>query len=438
MMFWELAVRNVLRNKRRSLATVLAIALSCGGLMLFGGYVVWAHLASETHATTMTGHLQLFKAGYRLKGAGNPAAFAIENFQEIQRQLRGDEVIGPLLEMVTGQLLVQGMISSADRQTSTAFVGIGAVPEDLDRLTRWNPHGLADVRDLAANSSLFAAGPELAPGDPEGISLGVGLARILDIRMPSSGKAEDRPAVELLSQPPSGGMANMVSAQVRKLSTRALEDLDNRLVFIPLPLASSLLFPGEEPRATSILLLLTDARDLPPVEARLAELSRQGKLRLEGRNCWELNPNNVRSIRMMDMFFLFAFCIISVVLVFTIYNTMMMSVMERVREIGAVRAMGLTRSDIIRLFTAEGLLLGFAGGVLGLLLAIGISGIINRAEILYIPPMVTMYAKLQVLVTEAPAVMAASFAGCLLVALLGAFLPARRASRMPVVEALRT
>ena len=256
--------------------------------------------------------------------------------------------------------------------------------------------------------------------------------------MPSSGKAEDRPAVELLSQPPSGGMANMVSAQVRKLSTRALEDLDNRLVFIPLPLASSLLFPGEEPRATSILLLLKDARDLPPVEARLAELSRQGKLRLEWRNCWELNPNTVRSIRMMDMFFLFAFCIISVVLVFTIYNTMMMSVMERVREIGAVRAMGLTRSDIIRLFTAEGLLLGFAGGVLGLLLAIGISGIINRAEILYIPPMVTMYAKLQVLVTEAPAVMAASFAGCLLVALLGAFLPARRASRMPVVEALRT
>ena len=438
MIFWELALRNVLRNKRRSLSTVLAIGLSCAGLMLFGGYVAWAHLASETHAASITGHLQLFKQGYRTKGAGNPAAFAIEHFEGIKRQLREDKVLGPLLEMVTGQLLVQGMISSADRQTSTVFLGVGASPDDLERLTRWNPHGLFDVRDLAANAALFAAGPELAQDDPDGITLGVGLARLLDLRMPPHGSAEARPTVELISQPPSGGMANMVSANVRKLSTRALEELDNRLVFMPLPLASSLLFPGEEPRVTSIILLLKDARDLPRAEARLAELALQGKLALEWRDCWDLNPNNVRSVRMMDMFFLFAFCIIAVVLVFTIYNTMMMSVMERVREIGTVRAMGLTRSDIIRLFTIEGLLLGLGGSVLGLLLAIGISAIINRAEILYIPPMVTMHAKLEVLVTSSPAIMAASFVSCLLVALLGAFLPARRASRMVIVEALRS
>ncbi len=438
MMFWELALRNVLRNKRRSLSTVMAIGLSCAGLVLFGGYVAWAHLASETHATTITGHLQLFKEGYRIKGAGNPAAFAVENYEGIKRQLREDNVIGPLLEMVTGQLLVQGMISSADRQTSTAFIGIGAVPEDLERLARWNPHGLFDVRGLAANATLFATGPELAASDPEGISLGVGLARILDIRMPPPGSAEGLPTVELISQPPSGGMANMISATVRMLSTRALEELDNRLVFMPLTLASSLLFPGEEPRVTSILLLLKDARDLPRVEARLAELALQGKLGLEWRDCWDLNPNNVRSVRMMDMFFLFALCIISVILVFTIYNTMMVSVMERVREIGTVRAMGLTRADIIRMFTIEGLLLGLAGSVMGLLLAVGISAIINRAEILYIPPMVTMYAKLQVLVISSPGIMALSFASCLLVALLGAFLPARRASRMLIVDALRS
>jgi putative ABC transport system permease protein len=438
MIFWELALRNVLRNKRRSLATVLAIGLSCAGLVLFGGYVMWAHLASETHATSITGHLQLFQEGYRIKGAGNPAAYAIKNYEGIKRQFLDDEVIGPLLEMVTGQLVVQGMISSADRQTSTAFLGIGAFPEDLDRLARWNPHGLSDVRELAANATLFVAGPELAPSDPDGITLGVGLARILDIRMPPHGAAEDRPTVELISQPPSGGMANMISATVRKLSTRALEELDNRLVFIPLPLASSLLFPDEEPHVTSIILLLKDARSLPRVEARLEELGLQGKLGLEWRNCWDLNPNNVRSVRMMDMFFLFAFCIIAVVLVFTIYNTMMMSVMERVREIGTVRAMGLTRTDIIRLFTLEGLLLGLAGSILGLLLAIGISGIINRAEILYIPPMVTMHAKLEVLVISAPGIMVGSFVSCLLVALLGAFLPARRASRMEIVDALRS
>ena len=373
MIFWELALRNVLRNKRRSVATVMAIGLSCAGLVLFGGYVTWAHLASETHATSMTGHLQLFKEGYRIKGAGNPAAYAIDDYDSVKQLLLADEVIGPLVQMVTGQLLVQGMVSSADRQTSTAFIGLGAVPEDLERLARWNPYGLADVRAIAANAALFSTGPELVHDDPEGVTLGVGLARILDIRMQPPGGKEVPPTVELISQPPSGGMANMVSGTVRKLSTRAIEELDNRLVFMPLPLASSLLFPGEAPRVTSIILLLRDARSLPLLEARLKELARVGKLDLEWRNFWELTPNNARSVRMMDMFFLFAFCIISVVLVFTIYNTMMMSVMERVREIGTVRAIGFTRKDIIRLFTIEGLLLGIAGSFLGLLLAVGIA-----------------------------------------------------------------
>ena len=141
---------------------------------------------------------------------------------------------------------------------------------------------------------------------------------------------------------------------------------------------------------------------------------------------------------MMDMFFLFAFCIISVVLVFTIYNTMMMSVMERVREIGTVRAIGFTRKDIIRLFTIEGLLLGIAGSILGLILAVVVAWIINCAEILYILPMVTMYAKLEVLVASSPGIMAASFFSCLLVALVGAFYPARRAGRMVIADALRS
>jgi putative ABC transport system permease protein len=206
---------------------------------------------------------------------------------------------------------------------------------------------------------------------------------------------------------------------------------------MPLQQASDLLFPGEPLRVTSIILLLKDSRCMPQVEARLGELAAAGKMPLEWRNCWDLNPINVRSIRMMDMFFLFAFCIIAVVLVFTIYNTMMMSVMERVREIGTVRAMGVSQPGIMRMFALEGLVLGVSGGVLGVLLALVISWIINAAEILYVPPMVTMHAKLEVFVTAAPWFMFASFISCLLVALVGAYFPARRASRMEIVEALR-
>lgn len=435
-MFWTLALRNVLRNKRRTGATVMAIALSCGAMLLFGGYVTWAHLASETHGTSMTGNLQLFKTGYRAKGAGNPAAYAIEDFESIKMLLQNDMIIGPRLAFATGQLVIQGMASYAAKDTSTPFLGIGAVPEDLDRMAHWNPHGLYDMRRIKANAALFASGPELDAADVDGITLGVRLAGILDLQMPSE-PAAGRPSVELISQPPAGGLVNMITASVRKVSVRPLEELDNRLVFMPLPLASDMLFPGEPVRVTSIILVLKDIGDLPLVEARLAELAQAGRLPLEWRNCWDINPNNVRSIRVIDLFFQFAFSIIAVVLVFTIYNTMMMSVMERVREIGTIRAMGVSRPDIARLFAAEGLLLGLSGGVLGVVLALVVSATLNRMEILYVPPMVSVHAKLEVFVTSAPWFMAGSVVSCIMVALLGAWFPARRASRLEISDALR-
>lgn len=229
----------------------------------------------------------------------------------------------------------------------------------------------------------------------------------------------------------------MISASVRKLGTRQWEDLDNRLVYLPLALASDLLFPGAPLRVTSITLVFQDSRDLPRMEARLGELIAKGTLPLEWRNYRDLNPNLVRSVRMMDMFFLFSLCIIVVVLIFTIYNTMSMSVMERVREIGTMRAMGANRIDVVLAFALEGIFLGMAGGVLGLALGLGIAAIINGAGIYYAPPFVTMHAKLEVLITSAPGAIAGSFAMCLLVAIAGAILPSRRASRWQIVDALR-
>lgn len=436
-MFWTLALRNVLRNRRRTAATVMAIGLSCAALVLLGGYVVWAHLASETHAITISGHGQLFKEGFRLKGAGNPAAYAIENFDEVQKMLLEDEVLGPRVELVTGQLLVQGMLSYADKETSTPFLGLGVFPDALERIWRWNRHGITDVRELKANAELFSSGPELSEAEPDAITLGVGLARILDLASPNQLPPENRPAVELLSQPPAGGMVNMVSASVRKLSARQWEELDNRLVMMPVRLASDLLFPGEPLRVTSINLLLKDTGDLPAVEKRIGAMIKSGKLPLEWRNYLDLNSSLVRSVEVLDLFFMFSFCIVAVVLVFTIYNTMTMSVMERVREIGTMRAMGVSRPDIVRMFALEGLLLGVAGGVLGLLLALLVAWIINSVEILYNPPFVIVSAKIEVFVTRAPGLMAASVVACLLVALVGALSPASRASRLEIVDALR-
>lgn len=433
---WSLALRNVWRNTRRTAVTVMAVALSCAGLMLFGGYVSWAHIAGEVHAVMLSGHLQLFKEGFEEKGAGNPAAHALPNYEELRQLLVSDPVIGPRIELVTGQLLVQGMVSHAATQTSSTFAGIGALAGDIERVIRWNPYGLTEARDIPANRHLFATGPELADEDPEGITIGEGLARVLGIP-PGDQAGANRPSLELMSLPPAGGLPNMVSASVRHTSIRAMEDLDNRLVVLPLALASELMFPGEPLHVTSVQLLLKRTADLPAVQQRIAELDARHHLGIEQRNCWEMNPNNVRSVGMLDMFFIFAFCIVAVVLVFTIYNTMMMGIVERTRETGAIRAMGVTRAGVIAMFVREGVVIGILGGGLGVVLGLVAAWCVNSSMILYTPPYYNVQAKLEIFCTRPPSIILASFLGCFIVAVVGAFFPARRASRMEIAEALR-
>ncbi len=433
---WSLALRNVWRNTRRTTATMMAIALSCAGLMLFGGYISWAHLASEVHTVMLSGHLQLFKEGFLDKGSGNPSAYAMANYDELHDLFLHDPVLGPRLELVTGQLLVQGIVNNSAKQTSGTFAGFGCFAGDVERIIRWNPYGLTEARDLPVNRHLFASDPELDDKEPDGITIGDGLARVLEVTSEEL-KAKERPSLELMSLPPSGGLPNMVSGTVRQTSIRAMEQIDNHLVVIPIKLASELLFPGEPLHVTSVQLLLHHTSDLPLAQQRVAELNAQHHLGLEQRTCTELNPNHVRSLGMLDMFFAFAFCIVAVVLVFTIYNTMMMGIVERTREIGAIRAMGVTRGGIITMFVQEGIVLGVIGGAVGVVLGLLTAWCINHAMILYTPPYFNVQAKLEVFCAQPPIIIIASFLSCLLIALVAAFFPARRASCMEIAEALR-
>lgn len=109
--------------------------------MLLGGYVRWAHLASEVHAVVLSGHLQIFrKQGYLEKGSKSRRA-AMANYDELHDILARDPLLTPMLDLVTGRLMVQGIASCAAKQTSATFSGIGAFPGDIERLIRWNPAG---------------------------------------------------------------------------------------------------------------------------------------------------------------------------------------------------------------------------------------------------------------------------------------------------------
>jgi len=111
-----------------------------------------------------------------------------------------------------------------------------------------------------------------------------------------------------------------------------------------------------------------------------------------------------------------------------------MSVIERTREIGTLRAIGLRRTGVIKLFVTEALLLIGVGCVAGLMLTLLVRVGVNAADITYTPPNGT--GKVPLLVGLDAGKMVFTFAVLSLLGFTAAVFPARRAARQPVTESL--
>ena len=128
--------------------------------------------------------------------------------------------------------------------------------------------------------------------------------------------------------------------------------------------------------------------------------------------------------------------IIGVIIVLTISNTQMMSVLERTREIGTSLAIGQRRRVVLRMFVAEGVLIGILGGILGVALGYVFAHSISAIGIPMPPPPGMARGFLgEILIVPDLALEALIMA--LVTTFLASLLPALKASRMNIVDALR-
>ena len=93
-MLLKIAFRNLLRNRRRSTMTGSAVAAGALAMLLFGGFVSYIFAGLETNNVQRIGHLTVFRDGYFLLGAGNPAAYGIDHYQDVMKLIERDAVVG--------------------------------------------------------------------------------------------------------------------------------------------------------------------------------------------------------------------------------------------------------------------------------------------------------------------------------------------------------
>jgi putative ABC transport system permease protein len=134
------------------------------------------------------------------------------------------------------------------------------------------------------------------------------------------------------------------------------------------------------------------------------------------------------------MMFFFLFTIVIVIVVMTTVNTMGMAILERTREIGTLRALGLKRRGVSLLFAMEGALLGFFGSFVGMVLHVCVWAIIRAYPPTYIPPGISMPVALTV--DLVPQVLFLLMLCLIFLSLFAAIIPARRAAKQNVVDAL--
>ena len=399
---FSLALRNVVRQRRRSAIAIGAVAFGVTALILASGFIEWIFLDfRESTIQSQLGHLQIVKPGYHDAGKADPYAFLLpEAIPELETPNEPHRI-----KAIAPRLSFSGLISHGE--ATIAFIGDGVSAQE----------------EAAFGKGVqISAGKNLSADEPRAIIVGEGLARNLGVSV------GDR--VVLLANTATGG-TNAVEVVVRGLFSTVTKAYDDAALRMPIKTARELL----RAKGSHVwVVLLNDTSDTNRVLAKLRSQLPKEKFEVVP---WDtlatfynktatLFTRQIQGIRL----------IIALIILLSISNTMTMSVMERIGEIGTSMALGVKRAGILRLFVSEGFLLGCFGGILGLLTGAAFAAIISAIGIPMPPPpgMAHGYTG-QILVTWKIAL--ESLALAVGTTLIGSVYPAWTGSRKQIVDALR-
>jgi putative ABC transport system permease protein len=398
----RLAVRNLTRHRTRTLISLSAIAFGVIALLLAGGFVEWMFWAMRAAAIqTGLGHVQISRPGFRESGFANPNAYLLSSDADELKLVRS----APGAKAVDQRLVFSGLVSKDS--ITVAYSGL-AVDPSAEKLV---------------SSILPIGGDPLDAADPGGVLLGRGLAVAL------SAKRGD--LVTLLVSMPGGGI-NAVEARVRGTFSTHVKAHDDSAVRMPIALGRELMRVD----GSHLWVVALQGKDDNTDKVMAYLKPRLSPERFELATWYELSDFYRKAVSLMSRQVEFVALLIGVIIVLGISNTLTMNVLERTGEIGTMMALGTPRRAVLQLFLLEGMLLGVVGALIGLavgfLLAQGISYIG-----IPMPPPPGRDAEYSAEIILTIPIALAAFGVAVASTTLASVYPAKKAARLPIVDALR-
>ncbi|MBS1151908.1 MAG: transporter, permease protein [Myxococcaceae bacterium] len=398
-----LALRNTRRNRARTGLTLGAIGFGVMMTVLLGGFSRGLTRVMEDDTIKgRTGALQVHRKGYFDVKENQPLKLDIEEHAEVEKKILATQGVAA----VTARIFFAALLSNGAQATTVIVQAVDPVQEPIVL-----PFQTGEVR-----------GSVVRADKPNGALLVAELAKAM------GAKPGDTLALQGASPQ---GRQNALDLEVVGTINNSNAVEPKKVMYVPLDFAQRLL--GMQGRVTEYVISLEDRDALPEVRERL--LATLGP-DYEVQTWREVRPQLADVIHFLETVFSAVSVVFLIIATFGVVNTMLMSVMERTREIGTLLALGVRRKLVGLLFLLEALclaVLGSAGGAavgVGVVVAIaGAGGVGSTAPgstmVLYIVP----YAPVELV--------SVAMGAATVAALVAAVYPALRAASLRPVDALR-
>ncbi|HEY9150262.1 MAG TPA: FtsX-like permease family protein [Gammaproteobacteria bacterium] len=398
----RLALRNLFRNRVRSMITLGAILFGVCGLILSGGFVrdIFLQLG-EALIHSQSGHAQIGHEAVFSYGSRSPERYLLEAPAELRTAITDQ----PEVKDVMARITFSGLLNNG--KTDYAIVGDGVEPEGENRL---------------GTHLHLVSGRMLENDDRFGIMLGEGVASALQLGVGDQ--------ATLLANTVHGAL-NTLSLEVVGIFQTFSKDFDARAIRIPLSAAQDLLLTDG---VTKFVITL---HDTPLTGEFTARMRQRLPAPLAVHDWKQLNDFYGKTVDMYNQQFGFLKAMVLLMVCLSVINTVNMSLMERTWEFGTMRALGNRNRTIAGLIMSEAGMLALLGASLGLALGLSLAMIISGIGI-PMPPPPNADLSYDAYIRIVPEVLLESWLIGLGATLLAALYPAWRFTRIPIIDALRT
>jgi putative ABC transport system permease protein len=408
-----MALRNIKRNRRRTALAVSSIALSVMLMTFLGGFVSGILDNMVRNLTrSETGHVRVITQGFEARSRFMPVDELVPDPEAVAAAIEGIPELEGRLNVVSQRLLFGTLLSNGPK--TKAAMGFSGDPEKEKSLLNL---------DRSIVEGRYLSGPgELILGSKLADALGFGIGD----------------TVRVVSQGSDYGL-RLKRFTVTGIFSSGLHQLDSTVFQVPISDAKE--FLRTDGGVQQVLVMLDDYRDADKaaalIRAALAGLPGGEELLVQP---WTAIGDYPRLIRMMAGIYEYVFFVVAFLGAFIITNILMMVVLERRREIGILKAMGLKRREVLRLFLAEGAVMGGIGSGIGAALGLGLCYLFSVYGIDFSDAMGSLsfpidpifYARFN------PLDGLKMFAIGLIVSMLMSISPSWRAGRMNAVDAIKS